>query len=178
MVKVSVKKREIYLCGAINIKSAQVAIRALKEFDKKANKEIFFYINSGGGNIGPVLDIYHAMHNIKSHVTTVAFKEVKSGALVVLQGGNEKYATPRCKFYFHQACAEFKKNCLYNSTQLVNIAHKLLRQDIIQLDILSYDGGNTNRISKLFDYNAVIGRTKARKLKIINGLWHKPIPKP
>lgn len=170
MVKVNFKKRKICVRGEINKRIAQVVIKALRTLDNKADKPILFYIESGGGQIAPALDIYHACHNIKSIVETIGCKNVSSAALLVLQGGNKRYATPKCKFGFHQSCAEFKKDTKLNSVQLINIAHQVLRQDIMQIYILSYNTDNSDKISKLFDYDAIISSKKALKLNLIDGI--------
>ncbi|MDO8522945.1 MAG: ATP-dependent Clp protease proteolytic subunit [bacterium] len=178
MVKLKKQKREIYLCGEITKYSAKLVKKALRELDKISDETILFYITGDGGRAEPALEIHHALHNAKSTVNTVAHGHVYSAALLILEGGDRKFATPNCKFGFHQTFAEFKKDSELNAIQLTNIAHKILLQDATQIYILTSGGRDTNKIVELFSSNATIDSKKALKLKIIDGLWRKPIHKP
>lgn len=179
MVKAKIKEREIYLCGEIRKKTAQAVKRALKELDKTPDQPIDVFISSLGGNAGASLEIHHAFHNAKSVVRTIGFGRVASGGLIALQGGDERLAKPSCLMQFHQACVEFKfKSRSYNGKALMGIAHRLFRADAVELYILTSRGSIPEKIVPLFDKDAVINSKQALKLKIIDGIWKRPINMP
>ena len=167
----------MWFCGKITKRSSRVVKSILKTLNKESHDSTIFLIKSNGGDAATSLEIHQSIHNSESIVNTVAFGAVTSGALLVLQAGDKKFATPKCRFGFHQACNRFRNGTLLNGQDLMEIAYRLMRRDAMEIYILTTGGGSAYEIAKLFNRDADISSRKALKLKIIDGIWKKPIHK-
>ena len=176
MVKKKTKEREIYLKGKITPNSFVAVAKALKKLDAKSHEPILFFINSKGGSIFSSVDIHHALRNSKSEIKTIGFGMVRSAALMVLQGGDKRFVKPNCKLKFHQA--SLKLGSHVNGHDLNLLSRELLQADAIQIYILTSRGSPSSKIVDLLKQEAVIDSKKALKLKIIDGIWKRPISRP
>ncbi|MBI2023730.1 ATP-dependent Clp protease proteolytic subunit [Candidatus Giovannonibacteria bacterium] len=175
MVKVRQKKRSIFLIGKITKASARIVKKALEKLDAASSEEILFFINSTGGDAKASVEIHHAIHNAKSYVKTIGFGNLYSGGLMVLQGGDERFAVPRCRLKFHQICMEFNGKYLLNAKVMNALAYRAFRADAMAVYILTSRSRSVEEILKLFDEDAAISSHKARRLKVIDGIWRKPV---
>lgn len=63
------------------------------------------FINSGGGDINQAFAIYDLLIRLRSsgtRIKTVATGECYSGAAILLQAGEERFATPHASIMFHK----------------------------------------------------------------------------
>jgi ATP-dependent Clp protease, protease subunit len=84
------KRREIFLWGAIDDDSAREVVQKLLFFDGEGTDDITLYLNSPGGMISSGLAIYDAMQFIKSDVSTVCMGQAASMGAVLLCAGARK----------------------------------------------------------------------------------------
>ncbi len=99
------KERIIFLGTEVNDHSANLIIAQLLHLahvDPK--KDIFFYINSPGGNVYDLLAIYDTMQYVKPDIQTISIGLAASAAAVLLASGTKgkRFALPHAKIMIHQ----------------------------------------------------------------------------
>lgn len=102
------------------------------------DRDIFMYINSGGGSIYAGLAIYDTMQNIRPEVSTYCMGFAGSMATILLAGGAEgkRIALPNATIHFHPALIS---GGLAGSAPDIEIhARELLRMQERTLDILAH----------------------------------------
>ncbi len=97
--------RIILLTGAINEDVADIIVSQLfyLESDDPA-KDIFFYINSPGGEVTAGLAIYDTMQYVSCDVATICLGQAASMAAVLLASGTKgkRMAFPNARMMIHQ----------------------------------------------------------------------------
>jgi ATP-dependent Clp protease protease subunit len=97
--------RIILLTGAINEDVADIVVSQLfyLESDDPA-KDIFFYINSPGGEVTAGLAIYDTMQYVSCDVATICLGQAASMGAVLLAGGTKgkRMAFPNARMMIHQ----------------------------------------------------------------------------
>ena len=174
----SLLKRTVWLSGWLTKKSSALVSEALEKLDKESDDPIFFVVANclGGDNIAS-LKIHHALHNAESKIKTIGVGRVESGALMILQGGDERFATPNCRLKFHQACVKLPKGLIFNGEALNEMGRHLLQSDAVEIYILT-SRGSPEKIIGLLREDATINSKQALKLKMIDGIWKLPISRP
>jgi ATP-dependent Clp protease protease subunit len=84
---------------------AESVVSQLLYLDSQApEKDIYLYINSGGGGINAGLAIYDTMRSLRSQVVTVSLGEASSMASFLLAGGTKgkRLALPNSRIMIHQ----------------------------------------------------------------------------
>jgi ATP-dependent Clp protease, protease subunit len=105
------KERIIFLGSAIDDDISNLVIAQMLYLESEdPDKEIFFYINSPGGNVSSGLAIYDTMNYIKPSVCTFCMGQAASmGALLLASGEKGKrYALPHAKILIHQPLGAFR----------------------------------------------------------------------
>lgn len=74
------------------------------------DKEIFFYINSPGGNVSSGLAIYDTIQYIRAPVSTFCMGQAASMAALLLSAGNKgkRHALPHSRILIHQPLGGFQ----------------------------------------------------------------------
>lgn len=101
--------RIIFLGTAIDDQVANIIIAELLYLENEsAEKDIFLYINSPGGQVHSTLAIYDTMRYIRPNVATVCVGMAASGAAVLLAGGEKgkRSALPNAQVMIHQPMSE------------------------------------------------------------------------
>jgi ATP-dependent Clp protease protease subunit len=97
--------RIILLTGAINEDVADIIVSQLfyLESDDPA-KDIFFYINSPGGEVTAGLAIYDTIQYVSCDVATICLGQAASMAALLLAGGTKgkRMAFPNARMMIHQ----------------------------------------------------------------------------
>jgi ATP-dependent Clp protease protease subunit len=104
------KERIIFLGTAIDDDVANLIIAQMLYLESEdPDKEIFFYINSPGGQVSSGMAIYDTMQYIKPSVCTVCMGQAASmGALLLAAGEKSKrYALPHSRILIHQPLGGF-----------------------------------------------------------------------
>lgn len=97
--------RIIFVTGEIDSEMAESVIAQLLYLDSQApGKDIYLYINSGGGSISAGLAMYGTMRSLRSNVVTVSLGEASSMASLLLAGGTKgkRLALPNSRIMIHQ----------------------------------------------------------------------------
>jgi ATP-dependent Clp protease protease subunit len=99
------KERIVFLGTPINDQVANLIVAQLLFLDREdSERDIFFYINSPGGQVSSGLAIYDTMQMISAPISTVAVGMTASfGTLLLLAGTKGKrYALPNATIHMHQ----------------------------------------------------------------------------
>ena len=99
------KDRVIFLGDEVSDVSASLIVAQLLYLEAEdPDKDISFYINSGGGSITAGLAIYDTMNYIKCDVSTVCVGLAASMAAHLLAGGakGKRFALPNAEVMIHQ----------------------------------------------------------------------------
>ena len=130
------KERIIFLGTPIDDDVANLIIAQMLYLESEnPDKEIFFYINSPGGQVSSGMAIYDTMRYIKPSVCTVCMGQAASmGALLLAAGEKGKrYALPHSRILIHQPLGGF-----HGQATDINIqAHEILRLKEELNDILA-----------------------------------------
>ena len=104
------KERIIFLGTPIDDDVANLIIAQMLYLESEnPDKEIFFYINSPGGQVSSGMAIYDTMRYVKPSVCTVCMGQAASmGALLLAAGEKGKrYALPHSRILIHQPLGGF-----------------------------------------------------------------------
>lgn len=105
------KDRIIFLGTAVDDNVANLIVAQLLYLEAEdPDKEIFFYINSPGGQVSSGLAIYDTMQYIKPPVSTVCMGQAASMAAVLLAAGEKgkRLALPHARILIHQPLGGFQ----------------------------------------------------------------------
>lgn len=97
--------RIIVLTGEINDDVADIVVSQLFYLESDdPDKDIFFYINSPGGQVTAGLAIYDTMQYVSSDIVTICFGQAASMGAVLLAGGTKRkrMAFPNARMMIHQ----------------------------------------------------------------------------
>lgn len=99
------ENRIVFLQGEIYSGNAnEVVMKLLYLQSENKKKDIFFYINSPGGDVVATLAIYDVMQILTCPIATYCVGQAASGAAVLLAGGTKgkRYALPNSRIMIHQ----------------------------------------------------------------------------
>ena len=105
MEQLFLKKRAVYLWGAVEDKTARDIVSKLLLLDAdKPGKEIKFYINSPGGVVTSGMVIYDTMRMMQSPVSTICMGLAASMGSILLSGGvkGKRLIYPHGEVMIHQ----------------------------------------------------------------------------
>jgi ATP-dependent Clp protease protease subunit len=128
------KDRIIFLGTAIDDAVSNLVIAQMLYLESEdPDKEIFFYLNTPGGNVSSGLAIYDTMQYIKSPVSTVCMGQAASmGALLLAAGQKGKrYALPHSRILIHQPLGGFQGQATDIDIQAREILR--LKEDLNQI---------------------------------------------
>jgi ATP-dependent Clp protease protease subunit len=104
------KDRIIFLGTAIDDDVANLIIAQMLYLESDdPDKDIFFYLNSPGGNVSSGMAIYDTMQYIKPHVCTVCMGQAASMGALLLAAGEKgrRTALPHSRILIHQPLGGF-----------------------------------------------------------------------
>ena len=105
------KDRIIFLGTAIDDNVANVVVARMLYLEAEdPDKEIFFYLNSPGGNVSSGMAIYDTMQYIKPQINTVCMGQSASMAAILLAAGEKgkRFALPHSRILIHQPLGGFQ----------------------------------------------------------------------
>ena len=105
------KDRIIFLGTAIDDNVANVVVAQMLYLEAEdPDKEIFFYLNSPGGQVSSGMAIYDTMQYIKPQISTVCMGQAASMAAILLAAGEKgkRFALPHSRILIHQPLGGFQ----------------------------------------------------------------------
>jgi len=105
------KDRIIMLNGPVDDNSANILVGQLLFLESvNPDKEILFYINSGGGSVVAGMSVYDTMQFIKCDVRTVVIGQAASMASLLAQAGTpgKRMMMPHATHMIHQVLGGFQ----------------------------------------------------------------------
>ncbi len=105
------KDRIIFLGTTIDDNIANLVVAQMLYLESEdPDKEIFFYLNSPGGQVSSGMAIYDTMQYIKSPISTVCMGQAASMAALLLAAGKKgkRFALPHSRILIHQPLGGFQ----------------------------------------------------------------------
>lgn len=137
------KKRHVFLWGAVDDESMAKIIKQMLFLDYKEKSEITLFINSPGGVISSGLALYDLMQTLESPVSTVVCGQAASmGAVLCCAGAKGKrYVWNNSRIMIHQPLIHGQ---FYGPASDIQIqADEMLRVRNKLNEILAYHSGKT-----------------------------------
>lgn len=133
--------RVVYLPASVNPLSANAIVAQFLALEKQdPNKDIDFYINSGGGHVTEGLAIYDAMLAIKPKVNTVCLGQACSmGAFLLAGGTGSRVVTPHARVMIHQVLG----GASGQTSDIMIQAAETSRMNNLLMDIMSRNSNKT-----------------------------------
>jgi ATP-dependent Clp protease, protease subunit len=162
------KERIVFLGTPINDQVANLIVAQLLFLDREDNeRDIFFYINSPGGQVSSGLAIYDTMQMISAPVSTVAIGMTASfGTLLLLAGTKGKrYALPNATIHMHQPLGGVQGQ----ASDIEIEAREILRlKQLLNNIILKHTNMTMDQIEKYTDRDFYMTSEKAKDLGVVD----------
>ena len=162
------KERIIFLGTPINDQIANLIVAQLLYLDREDNeRDIYFYINSPGGQVSSGLAIYDTMQMISAPVSTVAVGMTASfGTLLLLAGTKGKrYALPNATIHMHQPLGGVQGQ----ASDIEIEAREILRlKTLLNNLILKHTNMTIEQIEKYTDRDFYMTADKAKDLGVVD----------
>ena len=175
MEQLFLKKRAVYLWGAVEDKSARDVVSKLLLLDAdKPGQEIKFYINSPGGVVTSGMVIYDTMRMMQSPVVTICMGLAASMGSILLSGGvkGKRVIYPHGEVMIHQPSigGYFQAT----SADIEIHAKQMQRTKEISAQILANNTGKSyERILKDFDRDYWLDAKEAVEYGIVDSIIEK-----
>ena len=104
------KTRQIILTGEINKDLADTIVRQLLILDSEANKPIYMYIDSPGGDVDAGFAIFDMIRFVKSPVYLIGMGLIASAATLILLAvpKDKRVGLPNSRYLIHQPLGGMK----------------------------------------------------------------------
>jgi ATP-dependent Clp protease, protease subunit len=162
------KERIVFLGTPINDQVANLIVAQLLFLDREDNeRDIYFYINSPGGQVSSGLAIYDTMQMISAPVSTVAIGMTASfGTLLLLSGTKGKrYALPNATVHMHQPLGGVQGQ----ASDIEIEAREILRlKSLLNNIILKHTNMTMEQIEKYTDRDFYMTAEKAKELGVVD----------
>lgn len=164
------KERIVFLGTPINDQVANLIVAQLLYLDREDNdRDIFFYINSPGGQVSSGLAIYDTMQMISAPVSTVAVGMTASfGTLLLLAGTRGKrYALPNATIHMHQPLGGVQGQ----ASDIEIEAREILRlKSLLNNVILKHTNMTLEQIERYTDRDFYMTAEKAKELGVVDNV--------
>ena len=167
------KDRIVFLGEPINDHVANIVIAQLLFLDAQENdKDIKFYINSGGGAVTSGMAIYDTMQYLKSDVSTICVGTAASMAATLLAAGakDKRFMLPNSEVMIHQVMGGAEGQ----ATDIKIRAEHILKVKEKMNKILAYHTGQKlSKIEKDTDRDRFMTATEAKQYGIVDKIITK-----
>ena len=167
------KDRIIFLGESIDDHVANIVIAQLLFLDSEASdKDIKFYINSGGGSVTAGLAIYDTMQYIKSPVSTICVGMAASMAAFLLAAGapGKRFALPNSEIMIHQVLGGVEGQ----ASDIKIRAERILKiKDQLNALLAKHTGQDIKKIEKDTDRDNFMTAEEAKKYGLIDKVIKK-----
>lgn len=168
-----VLNNSIFLRGKIRTSTLNLIKRALDRIlavDPYLSDWLFFFINSGGGDVDATDEILHLLNEYSPRLITIATKETCSGAILLSQTGSYRFATPHTVFLMHAMI--YGRQYVEDQTDRWHEAklREIHTDNALQLAILTAHGRPYGKIKQMFHEKVTFGSRTAKQLNLINAI--------
>jgi len=167
------KERIIFIGDIIDDDTANLVIAQMLFLEAEdPEKDIYLYINSGGGIVTAGLAIYDTMQYIKPDVSTICIGQAASmGALLLAAGAKGKrFALPNSRIMIHQPLGGVQGQ----ATDIDIQAKEILRmRNLINKILAKHTGQKIERIEKDTDRDFFMAPEEAKEYGIIDQVISK-----
>jgi ATP-dependent Clp protease, protease subunit len=168
------ENRIVFLQGEIYSGNAnEVVMKLLYLQSENKKKDIFFYINSPGGDVVATLAIYDVMQILTCPVATYCVGQAASGAAVLLAGGTKgkRYALPNSRIMIHQPHGGVGGQISDIEIQ----AGEILRYRQLLNDILGkHCGKSAEQVAKDMDRDFFLTAEAAKEYGLVDEITTRP----
>ncbi|MEQ8159877.1 MAG: ATP-dependent Clp endopeptidase proteolytic subunit ClpP [Smithellaceae bacterium] len=167
------KDRIIFLGTAIDDNVANLIVAQLLYLEAEdPDKEIFFYLNSPGGQVSSGMAIYDTMQYIKPAVSTVCMGQAASMAAVLLAAGEKgrRFSLPHARILIHQPLGGFQGQ----ATDIDIQAKEILRlKDELNSILADLTGKSLAQITQDTERDYYMSSTQAKDYGLIDEVISK-----
>jgi ATP-dependent Clp protease protease subunit len=169
------EKREVYLWGVVDDKSARETVSKFLLLDAdKPGEEIKFYINSPGGVVTSGMVMYDTMRMMRSPVSTICMGLAASMGSILLSGGvkGKRFIYPHGEVMIHQPSLGGYVRGVSADLEIQAVQTKKVKE--IGAKILAQNCGKTmEQIMKDFDRDYWMDAKEAIEYGIVDGIVEK-----
>lgn len=162
------KERIIFIGDGIDDETANLVIAQMLFLEAEdQEKDIYLYINSGGGIVTAGLAIYDTMQYIKPDVSTICIGQASSMAALLLAAGakGKRFSLPNARIMIHQPLGGVQGQ----ATDIDIQAKEILRmRDLINKIFAKHTGQKIERIAKDTDRDFFMSPEEAKEYGIID----------
>lgn len=167
------KDRIIFLGTAIDDNVANLIVAQMLYLEAEdPDKEIFFYLNSPGGQVSSGMAIYDTMQYIKPAVSTVCMGQAASMAAVLLAAGEKgkRFALPHARILIHQPLGGFQGQ----ATDIDIQAREILRlKDELNRILAELTGKPLDKITSDTERDYYMSSAQAKEYGLIDNVISK-----
>ena len=169
------EKREVYLWGVVDDKSARETVSKFLLLDAdKPGEEIKFYINSPGGVVTSGMVMYDTMRMMKSPVSTICMGLAASMGSILLSGGvkGKRLIYPHGEVMIHQPSLGGYIRGVSADLEIQAIQTRKVKE--IGAKILAQNCGKTmEQVMRDFDRDYWMDAKEAIEYGIVDGIVEK-----
>lgn len=166
------KERIIFLGGPIDDVVANLIVAQLLFLESEdPKKDIYLYINSGGGVVTSALAILDTMNYIKPDISTVCVGIAASAAAVILSSGakGKRFALPNAEMMIHQPWGGAQGQ----ATDIEITAKQILKtREKLNKILAKNTGQSLTKVEKDVDRDYFMSAEEAKKYGLIDEI-HK-----
>lgn len=158
----------VRLHDGVNYSSSKSIVESLKKFAQAdPDKEIVFYINSGGGSVTQAMAIYDTMQAIPNDITTICEGNAQSAAFFLLTAGTpgKRFALPNCIMMGHQSSAGENGT---NESREIYLEYTTLENDRFLGIIADNSGWDRQTIIDMISHNMYLTAEEAAEMGFID----------
>ena len=162
------KERVVFLVGPVNELSANLIVAQLLFLESEnPDKDIFFYINSPGGQVSAGLAVYDTMQFIKPDVSTLCIGQAASmGSLLLCAGAKGKrHCLPNSRVMIHQPMGGFQGQASDIEIHAREILY--LREKLNQI-MAKHTGQSVERIARDTERDNFLSAEQSREYGLID----------
>jgi ATP-dependent Clp protease protease subunit len=165
------KDRIVFVTDMIEDQMANLVIAQLLFLESEdPDRDIYLYINSGGGVVTSGLAIYDTMQYLKAPVNTVCIGQAASMAAVLLASGakGKRYALPNARIMIHQGSGGFRGNTpdiLIHVKELETLVDKLTKI------MAHHTGQDVEKVKRDSDRDRFMSSEEAKAYGIIDDVY-------
>ncbi len=167
------KDRIIFLGEPIDDHVANIVIAQFLFLDAQENdKDIKFYINSGGGTVTSGMAIYDTVQYVKSDVTTICVGTATSMAATLLASGakNKRFALPNSEIMIHQVMGGVEGQA---TDVKIRAEHILKVKDKMNKILAKHTGQKISKVENDTDRDRFMTAEEAKRYGIIDKIITK-----